>query len=49
MAELEGMIIYKYVVFSYPLFSQEIWWTLSEYINLHVHGKTIFIAFMLLN
>ena len=45
MVELEGMVTYKYVVFSYPLavlvlvISKEILHKPSEEIDLHVHGK----------
>ena len=55
MVELEGMVTYKYVVFSYPLavlvlvISKEILHKPSEGIDLHVHGKKIFIAFIHLN
>ena len=49
MTELEVMLIYKYLAFSFPLFSQEIWCTDSEKIDIHEHGKKLFIAFMLLN
>ena len=50
--KLERLFIYKYMVFSHPLFlsSQEIWCTNSEEIDLHVHGKKIhsFYAFELM-
>ena len=55
MVEIEGMVTYKYVVFSYPLavlvlvISKEILHKPSEGIDLHVHGKKIFIAFIHLN
>ena len=47
MTELEEMLIYKYVVFSSPLFSQEIWCIHSEETDQHMHGKKNFMAFML--
>ena len=50
--KLEGLFIYKYMVFSYPLFlpSQEIWCTNSEEIDLHFHEKKFhsFYAFELM-
>ena len=50
--KLEGLFIYKYMVFSYPLFlrSQEIWCTNSEETDLHVHRKKFhsFYAFELM-
>ena len=50
--KLERLFIYKYMVFSHPLFlsSQEIWCTNSEEIDLHVHGKKFhsFYAFELM-
>ena len=39
MMELEGIFIYKYVVFSFMLFPEEIWCTHSKEIDLHVYGK----------
>ena len=56
MVEIEGMVTYKYVVFSYPLavlvlvISKEILHKPSEGIDLHVHGKKIgsFYAFELI-
>ena len=44
MTKLEGSFIYKYMVFSYPLFlpSQEIWCANSEEIDLNVHGKKFY-------
>ena len=50
--KLEGLFIYKYMVFSHPLFlpSQKICCTNSEEIDLHFHGKKFhsFYAFQLM-
>ena len=40
ITELKGLFIYKSMVFSYALFSPEIWCTNSEEIDLHVYGET---------
>ena len=51
MTELEGTLIYKYVVLFSPLFSQDIWCTHSEEIDLPVHEKrnySFFYAFELM-
>ena len=45
MTEFEGMLIYKYVVFSSPVLSKEIWCIYSEEIDLHLHGKKNFHSF----
>ena len=45
MTELEVMLIYNYLVFSCPLFFQEIWCTDSKKIDIHEHGKKNFHSF----